>query len=426
MSFAGALPLPRRGQVLVYCAASLLVPFSVLLTLSCADRVRAPTSEQLAAFMEAGAAQPAVDLDYLRRARLHTGPYRVVPDDVLEFTMPSLLQSVMAAELHGAKEQIGETQPYICRISTRGTITLPAAEEITVSGASLAEIEEKVIEAYRHHVVLRPSVFVRVLEYKTCPVAVMGAVTKPGIYALRGDQMSLVALLMEAGGIIKDGAATVRIARLDSVQGSPVGEDAVLPPPAAEGPGPQQSVRTTAAIEERVATRAQHPPAGKDRSEGGIPEEMAETQALVLPVRGWNIPFRDVVLKEGDTVVVEQLQVPLFSVLGLVNRPGNFPYPPTAQYTLAQAIGFAEGLDPVADPRYATIYRLTKDGTTTRVAFKLIEEGEFTEALATPVKPGDVVAVEHTARTRANTTINHLLRINTGLYLTGHDLWGND
>ncbi len=47
-----------------------------------------------------------------------------------------------------------------------------------------------------------------------------------------------------------------------------------------------------------------------------------------------------------------------------------------------------------------------------RVQFKLIENGEFTEALSTPIKPGDVVAVEHTARTRTNRMINDLLRIN--------------
>jgi hypothetical protein len=148
-------------------------------------------------------------------------------------------------------------------------------------------------------------------------------------------------------------------------------------------------------------------------------------EAVVLPVYGLNVPFTNVALREGDTVVVERLKVPMFSVVGLVRSPGNFPYPPDTQFNLMQAVAFAGGLDPVANPRYATIYRLTTDGAIVRVPFKLIEDGELTEALMTPIKPGDVVAIEHTPRTRRNTIINNLIRINTGVYLTGSDLWRN-
>ena len=138
-----------------------------------------------------------------------------------------------------------------------------------------------------------------------------------------------------------------------------------------------------------------------------------------------NIPFRDIALEEGDTAVVEPVQMPLFSVLGLVSKPGNFPYPPNAEYNLTQAIAYAGGLDPVAEPRYVTIYRLKDDNSIARVPFRLIEDGEFTDAMATPIRPGDVVAIEHTARTRTNTAINNLVRINTGLYVRGEDLWGD-
>ena len=73
----------------------------------------------------------------------------------------------------------------------------------------------------------------------------------------------------------------------------------------------------------------------------------------------------------------------------------------------------------MAYPRYVTIYRLTKDGSIARVALKLIEDDQFTEVLNTPVKPGGVVAIEHTPRTRANTTIHNLVRVNAGVYVTG-------
>jgi len=181
--------------------------------------------------------------------------------------------------------------PYICRVSNDGTITLPAAGELKdVAGLSLADIEERVVDAYEGQVILRPSIFARVLEYNTSKVYIAGAVKTPGVYRLRADQMTLVSLLTESGGISEIGATVVRIVRSEDRTAS---EDAGRPD----------------------ARNVQEP-------------------AILLPVVGMNIPFRDVALEEGDTVVVEQIQMPLFTVIGLVNKPGNYEYPPMVKYNL--------------------------------------------------------------------------------------------
>jgi protein involved in polysaccharide export with SLBB domain len=349
----------------------------------CGDSMRKPTPEELAAFEAAGSIAPTVDMERIRRAQLTTGPYRVISGDVLEFTMPALLQAVTAAKVQAAQAQTRADLPYVTRVGTRGTITLPAIGELKVADHSLAEIEEMVIEAYHPYVVLRPSVFIRVPEYATAKVYITGAVKKPGVYTLRADQMTLVSLLTEAEGIADTGASLVRIVRSS--------EEQTPSPEATAGASPSKGV-------------------GQD---------------IVLPVVGMNIPFRDVALEEGDTVIVEQGQVPLFSVLGLVRNPGNFPYPPSAKYNLAQAIAFAGGLDRVTDPRYATIYRLTAQGTVVGVPIRLIRHDELTERLSTWIRPGDVVAVEQTPRTRMNAAIASLIRVNLGVYVTGNDLWGD-
>jgi protein involved in polysaccharide export with SLBB domain len=361
----------------------------------CGDRVRMATPKQMAAFEAGGSIVPTVDMDRINKAKLHAGPYRVVAGDVLEFTMSTLLRAITAAGVRDAQARNGGDYPYVCRVSDKGTITLPAVGELQVSGKSLAEVEVDVIEAYEPRVVHRPSVYVRVLEYSTSKVYVTGAVEKPGVYTLRADQMTLVSLLTEAGGISEAGAAVVRIVRSEERGGT--------------AESPMQA--TVASADTPEAEDA--PGSGEDRERPGI----------VLPVVGMNIPFRDVSLEEGDTVVVEPIHMPLISVLGLVQRPGNFPYPPYAQYNLTQAIGFAGGLDMVAAPRYATIYRLKPDGTVLRAAFKLIDHERFTDALSTPIRPGDVVAIEHTPRTRTNAFINRVFRINVGTYLRLDDFW---
>ncbi len=138
---------------------------------------------------------------------------------------------------------------------------------------------------------------------------------------------------------------------------------------------------------------------------------------LVLPIKGLNIPFNDVTLQEGDTVTVEWPRELLISVLGLVRDPGNFPYPPNTEYNLIQAIGLAGGLDPVSDPRYVSIYRLQPDGEISSITIQLVNtrnEQDLTDALAMPVKAGDVISVEHTLRTRTNVFFDRYFRLTFG------------
>jgi hypothetical protein len=156
---------------------------------------------------------------------------------------------------------------------------------------------------------------------------------------------------------------------------------------------------------------------------------LSGTQTLVLPVRGLNIPFSDVVLQEGDTVVVEPPQEQSIAVLGLVTRPGNMPYPPGVQRTLIEAIAFAGGLDPVADPRYVSVYRLTADGEVVSTTLQLVNprrEQQLTETLALPLKPGDVVSVENTPRTYTNAFLYRFFRVSLGLYVSPEELWNDD
>jgi protein involved in polysaccharide export with SLBB domain len=514
VNFAKGASLHGDAHRRPYGAVSLVVFLLSWGMGGCSDNVRTPTPEQLAAFEKSEPIKPAVDLQRVEEARLQVGPYRVVPGDVLEFTMPALLQAVSAAEVAAAKTRNEEERPYLCRVNEQGTIQLPAAGTVAVAGLSLSEIEVKVADTYRQLVALRPSVFVRVLEYKTLNVYITGAVEKPGVYSLRGDQMSLAHLLNEAGGILMrdaggalmreaggvsgPGAALIRITSLEQ-QARSGAQSKVEPDLTIRDGGAGEIViaftpadrQTTAGrlvlsrgrrvlLDERLDLRQDLPRrallgklseldsgfsildlearlvavADRAGASWGGPADLARldpnasghtlalsprrsegdpqrgtarggTQAVVLPVYGLNIPYTNVALHEGDTVVVERLRVPMFSVVGLVRSPGNFPYPPDTEFNLMQAVAFAGGLDPVADPRYATVYRLTADGSIVRVPFQLVKDGELTAALQTPIKPGDVVAIEHTPRTRRNTIFNNMVRFNTGLYLTGSDLWGN-
>jgi len=170
--------------------------------------------------------------------------------------------------------------------------------------------------------------------------------------------------------------------------------------------------------------------AGRNRKPGteriANQDTLQEPETLVLPIRGLNIPFADIVLEDGDSVIVERMELPLFSVIGLVSRPGNFPYPPDVRYNLMQALAFAGGFNLAADPRYASVYRLKPDGTIASAIFKLVNVGkglQFTDSLNVHIKPGDIVAVEHTPRTRTKLFLDSVFRINIGTYFRPEDIW---
>jgi protein involved in polysaccharide export with SLBB domain len=149
---------------------------SALLCLAgCGDEVRLPSAAEMAAFEQAGFISPVIDLERIEKAKLKTGPYRVVQGDVLEFTMPTLLQAGTAAEVQAAQTRSPLLNPCLVRVRDSGVIALPAVGSMRVAGLSLAQIEEQVTEAYKSYVVLHPSVFVRIAEYRTGKVYIGGS-----------------------------------------------------------------------------------------------------------------------------------------------------------------------------------------------------------------------------------------------------------
>jgi protein involved in polysaccharide export with SLBB domain len=110
----------------------------------------------------------------------------------------------------------------------------------------------------------------------------------------------------------------------------------------------------------------------------------------------------------------------MFTVLGLVNKPGNFEYPPGVDYNLMEAIAFAGGLNPDLEPRYAVIYRLKPDGEITHAIVDIkqaVNKNGYPSAMAVGIKPRDIIAIEHTPRTRTQKFILDTFKFSIGAYI---------
>ena len=557
------------------------------LTISCAFFVVGckeavlSSPEQVEAFKNAGPIMPEVDVDRLLGARNASGIYEVSTGDVLEFQMPTVLTAVSPDSY---KNKLTKVEPHLSRISDSGFITLPIIGQIDVDGRTLASIEDEVVGLYYpKYLVVRPSVVCTVKEYRMENVTVVGAVAAPGVYQMKNNEMSLVNLIMKAGGIVEDGASLITIKNpkrnYHSYVKSPESvevTESVFEPEIYSGmtPGsveiiesvPEVSMNnnyieydsgvvpiveadevvnleelefdlvfrpgnstpsagvvvierdgrelyssylditnrgqrieyirgleavaghsqanivsqaleqlasqlapavvsgnvTTFSIEDDELYSAadeyhssdsshsgcatcddnyiEYPAAEKQVSSynydepvvsyvepvavagsGSATVAMASAgsvdamQPIVLPVKGLNIPFADVDLVEGDVVEVKRLNGEVFTVIGLAKEPGAFPYPPDVHYNLMQAIGFAGGVDMIADPRFVSIYRQGRNGSVVSATFR-IDDKFRTSSYNVMIKSGDVISVENTARTKMNALVHQVLRINVGLY----------
>lgn len=105
----------------------------------------------------------------------------------------------------------------------------------------------------------------------------------------------------------------------------------------------------------------------------------------------------------------------VFTVMGLVRSPNAFPYPPDVQYNLMESLAYAGGLDMTADPRYVKVYRQDSNGEVVSATFS-VDSKSFLDAYAVAIKPGDVIYVDHTLRTRINQFISDVFSFRVGYY----------
>ena len=112
--------------------------------------------------------------------------YEIGPLDVLDisvFQVPDLTKSV--------------------QVSDTGTINLPLVGEIAVAGRTAQEVERDLTSRLGAKYLQNPQVTVYVKDYNSQRVTVTGAVSKPGVYPIKG-RTSLMQVVAMAGGLGDD------------------------------------------------------------------------------------------------------------------------------------------------------------------------------------------------------------------------------
>ena len=325
--------------------------------------------EQLARFDAAGPIEPRLDEGRLLDAFSHAGPYRIVPGDVLRVDGPEAVMGLAPSQVTGGGS-------HRARVREDGTIQLPTGEPVKVVGLTVPEAEEAVADAFHPEILIRrPSILAEVEEYRLFKVAVVGAVGKPGVLELRADQLSLFGALAEFGGI------------QSGMQGG------------AGGAGGGLLAGSLGAAFIRI------------RRPGETREE-----AMALPVEGLTIPISDVELLGGETIEVIPWDTRIFTIMGLTRGTGVYPYPPTANFTLLEAISVAGGVDPIVAPPYATIFRADPSGEVLAATFEIFGAAASGPASRIQVKPGDIIFVAHTPASWTRDLLQRSIRLGIGFF----------
>lgn len=290
--------------------------------------------------------------------------YRIGPDDQLDITV------LEAPELDRAP-----------RVSAGGDISLPLLGTIRAAGLTARELEIVIEEILRRSYVKEPHVSVQVREIQSHPVAVFGAVKKPGVFQIRGPK-TVVELLSLAEGLSEDAGDTVIVEhRGDSAQS--VRSTAANPLDPAPGAG---AVAADPPASTASATNADA------RATAPGSEKSTDTVAIDLKkLLSTGDPKLNVLVYPGDVVKVPNAD--LVYVVGEVAKPGGFQLKSNENVSVLQAIALAQGLTHTSASARSRIIR-TDPATGKRQEIPIDLQKIIAGKIADPMlEPRDIVFV---------------------------------
>jgi polysaccharide export outer membrane protein len=227
-----------------------------------------------------------------------------------------------------------EVSDKAIRIGSTGYINLPWIGRLKAAGLTTEDLEKTLTEKLKPFI-RRPEVSVNIIELRSQPVSIFGAVVTPGIHQLQGKR-TLVEVLSLAGGPRSDAGYSVKITRQKQWGTIP------LPNVVPDASG----MFTVAEVNLKDIMDAKN-------------------------------PVENIFIMPNDVITVPRGEV--IYVIGDVKKAGGFVLSDKAHISVLQALSMASGLERSAARSKAKILRVTP-GSTKRVEvavdLKSIMEGK--------------------------------------------------
>jgi polysaccharide export outer membrane protein len=199
-------------------------------------------------------------------------------------------------------------------IGTNGNITLPLIGRVKAGGLTVEQLETELNTHLRKYV-KNPQASVTVAEFRSQPVSVFGAVTKPGVVQLRGRK-TLYEVLAMAGGPRETAGSSLTVTRRR--------ENGEIPLPGA-----------------RVDPTGQ----------------FSTVELNVSEILEGKNPAANIEIKPNDVISVSEADTNMVYVVGDVQRAGAFTLGGRQSVSVLMALAMAGGLTRTAKPQKALIIR---------------------------------------------------------------------
>src|SRR5262249_25121057 len=119
-------------------------------------------------------------------------------------------------------------------------------------------------------------------------------------------------------------------------------------------------------------------------------------------------------LQNGDTITVEDRKTKPIYVMGMVNKPGEYPMPVDRDIRVLEAIGLAGGVDRASLPNKALVVRQRPDGDGI-VAIRIdLNKAKKSNEENIRLMQGDTVSVEETPASFARGLLRNAVRVGLG------------
>jgi polysaccharide export outer membrane protein len=298
--------------------------------------------------------------------------YRIGPDDQLEINV------LEAGEL--------SREP---RVSASGEISLALIGPVQAEGLTPRELELVLEELLRRSYIKNPHVSVQVREMQSHPVAVFGAVKKPGVFQVRQPK-TLIELLSMAEGLDVDAGDSVIVEHRNGFSTPSVDrQSSVSRATTSEGAG--------ALPNDVMVAHGDAEHAGKF-APSGTPEQAASSNTVEIDLKkllDTGDANLNVLVYPGDVVKVPRAG--LVYVVGEVKKAGGFVLKSNENISVLQAIALAEGLTRTSSSSFARIIR-TSETTGQRKEIPIDVNKILAGKKADPMlKPRDILFIPNSA-----------------------------
>jgi polysaccharide biosynthesis/export protein len=276
------------------------------------------------------------------------------------------------------------------RVADDGTIVVPLVGKVAVVGLEAEQAEQVIAaESIARGMFRNPCITVTMKQCRTNRITVVGAVDKPGPVDLPRASCSLLSALVAAGGLNKDADAEIEIRRTDTRLSTPNQAQAGVM---------QASDKTGNDLV--LASHQQEQPAAT--------LNVTKINLNAVSSRAEKLPE----LRDGDVVYVGKRTPKPVYVIGLVRKPGEYPFPLNQEIRVLDAIALAGGCSNSVAEDVLVIRRPPGKSEPIRIAVSLqaAKQGQDNFALA----PGDTVSVEQTPVTMVVDMIQTFVRVGLG------------